>query len=87
MLGRWLHIALRNNAMKPIEQLKPADLKTGTVIAVHYGQNDTVERFICTRIGRIAYIVSLNCGYAYTRPQLIEKYGKVAAEFEFTSLL
>lgn len=66
-----------------IEDFTPAyaaSLMIGAIIHLRYGnRGQCVERFICTVAGRFTFWVSLDYGYAYTRPQLVDKYSKVGA--------
>jgi hypothetical protein len=70
--------------MQPIESITPADFLRNVRLEVSYG--NTKESFVLTGIGRINYAVSIEFGYAYTRPQLIAKYRNVAATFEATPM-
>lgn len=62
-----------------IASLTSEQFKQCHKLRVAYGRG--VETFIITRIGRINYAVGIENGYAYTRPQLIEKYKNVVATF------
>ncbi len=62
-----------------IVEITPDIFSSAHHLRVEYGQ--TVETFVVTHIGRFTYAVSIEHGYAYTRPQLIEKYQNVAATF------
>ena len=69
-------------ALRLIEQLSPDDVRTGARITVWWDQPSKDETFICTKIGQIAYLVSIRNGLAYTRPQLIESYENRNAQFK-----
>lgn len=61
------------------------EFAVGNVLTLTYGSSgQTTETFIITRVGRIAYAVSMQHGYARTRPQLIQHYGKVGATYALT---
>lgn len=68
--------------MKAITELGPNDAMLGDRIELLHAQG--TESFIVTVFGRFALYVSLSHGFAYTRPQLIDKYRKVGATFTIT---
>jgi hypothetical protein len=69
-----------------IETISPDDFCRILELEVSYGNTtkttrESKERFILTAIGGRIYAVSIEHGYAYTRPQLIQKYSAVGAEW------
>lgn len=69
--------------MKSIDQLTTEEFAT---IGSRLSIVPLAEDFIITKIGRIFYAVSIEFGHAYTRPQLIEKYRIVGAEYLITKV-
>lgn len=65
---------------QPIDELTPEQFQQCSTFSVEYGTR-SLELFVTTRIGRIVYAVSVDHGYAYTRPQLIAKYRIVGGVF------
>ena len=68
--------------MTPIVDILPRDFQPRCRFRMVYGaRGDQVENFVTTQIGRTVYAVSEEHGYAYTRKQLIAKYGRISAQF------
>lgn len=67
---------------KPIGEITAKDFFGAHFVEIHGAPYH--EKFVLTSIGRIIYAVSIDHGYAYTRPQLIEKYSNISALFTTT---
>jgi hypothetical protein len=63
--------------MTPIEKLSAKQFAAMVRFRLEHTQGK--EEFVVTRMGGTNFAVSIQFGYNYTRPQLIEKYKNVAA--------